>query len=82
MQIWAQREAERNPEQFVGSKVRSVRKIEQPPSSPDLDVPRGTVGWIEDFDWVSRKRLEYTYAVDFGGDFGVVLVHPNEITLI
>lgn len=82
MQIWPQRQAAEAPEQFVGVKVRSTRKIEQAPSSSDSDVPRGTIGWIEDFDWVSRKRLEYTYAVDFGGDFGVVIVRPDEITFV
>lgn len=82
MQIWAQREAVDGPERFVGSKVRSTKKIGQSPLSKDPDVPRGTVGYIQDFDWISRQRLEYMYAVDFSGDYGVVIVYPDEITLI
>lgn len=79
MQLWAQKQ---EPETHVGSSVRTTRTIYQAPRSTDPNVPRGTVGSIEDYDWINRRRGEVVFAVDFGDPYGVVIVSPDEITLL
>lgn len=74
MQIWTRKQ---HPANFVGMKARASRKIEQSPMAHSPDVPRGTVGWIQDYD-----GAEGLYFVDFGDPYGVVAVVPEEITLV
>lgn len=59
----------------VGLWVTSSRRIEQSPLDDAPPVPRGTEGTVE--DWWADDGL---YAVDFEGDYGVVLCLPEEIT--
>jgi hypothetical protein len=76
MQRWAQ---EQDPVSLIGAKVRAVKKIEQHPRSKEPDVPRGAVGWIE--DWTGRNDYA-PWFVDFGKKYGVLQVYVDEITLI
>ena len=72
MQKWAKVQ---NPVTFIGTKVRATKTIYQSPASDDPNVPRGTVGWIEDY-------VDDFFWVDFDGKYGVIPVDWDEITLV
>lgn len=74
MQAWTRRFGK--PESFVGKRVRAVKKINQPPRSKDPDVPRGTIGRIEDY-----LGPEDSFMVDFEAPYGVLECYWDEITL-
>lgn len=60
---------------WVGAMVKARHKIYQSPISNDPDVPRGRVGYVEDFD--SPNLI-----VDFGGKYGHVLCRSYELSRI
>lgn len=61
---------------FVGQRVRTTKKIDQPPRSKDPAVPRGTIGLIEDY-----LGPEGSFMVDFEAPYGVLECYWDEITL-
>jgi len=61
MQRWAKKEP---PEVHVGSRVKAVRTIQQVPPSVSPAVPRGSKGFIDDWDRINRRQI--VFFVDFG----------------
>ena len=72
MQRWTKSQ---DPITFIGRKVRATKTIHQSPTSSDPNVPRGAVGWIEDY-------VDDLFWVDFDGKYGVVASDWDEITLV
>lgn len=58
----------------VGEWVRARRNINQVPLCEDPDVPRGTIGSVED-----DIEIDSLLAVDFGIPYGVVLCDAFEL---
>lgn len=63
-----------DPLNVVWRRATASRRIEQSPLSDDPPVPRGTAGYVQDWD-----SLDELYAVDFGKPYGVVLCCVDEI---
>lgn len=75
MQIWAKKG---EPARLVGKRVRAVKKIHDSPRSTEPDVPRGTIGLIEDY-----LGSEDSFMVEFkvGRIYTVIECYWDEIAL-